>query len=83
MTSALYALRDRPDAAPGLEMVKVPTLVIVGEHDEVTPPLLAARIAGMVEGSELHHIPGAGHLSNLENSEAFNKVVIAFLSKLK
>jgi 3-oxoadipate enol-lactonase len=83
LTAALYALRDRPDAAPGLEAVKVPTLVIVGEHDAVTPPLTAARIAGMVRASELHHIPNAGHMSNLENPAAFNKAVLAFLAKLK
>jgi 3-oxoadipate enol-lactonase len=83
MTAALYALRDRPDATPGLEAVRVPTLVIVGEHDAVMPPLMAAGIAGGVKGSELQHIPGAGHVSNLENPAAFNRVVIAFLNKLK
>ncbi len=44
--AGLYALRDRPDAAPGLPAIAVPTLVIVGEHDTVTPPLAAARLAG-------------------------------------
>jgi 3-oxoadipate enol-lactonase len=83
VTAALYALRDRPDATPGLASVVVPTLVIVGEHDAVTPPLAAGKIADAVKGSELQTIPGAGHLSNLENPEAFNKAVIAFLKKLK
>lgn len=83
MIAALYALRDRPDAGPGLEAVAVPTLVIVGEHDAVTPPLAAARIATATPGSELVHIPGAGHLSNVENPDAFNRAVIAFLGKIK
>ena len=83
MIAALYALRDRPDAAPGLEKVAVPTLVLVGEFDTVTPPLAAARIAATVKGSELQHIPGAGHLSNIENPAAFNAALIAFLKKLK
>jgi pimeloyl-ACP methyl ester carboxylesterase len=83
VTAALYALRDRPDATAGLAGVSVPTLVIVGEHDGVTPPLLAAGIAGGVRGSELQHISGAGHLSNLENPAAFNRAVIAFLNKLR
>jgi pimeloyl-ACP methyl ester carboxylesterase len=83
MTAALYALRDRPDAAPGLELVNVPTLVLVGEFDVVTPSLAAARIAALVRGSELQHIPGAGHLSNLENPDAFNAAVVTFLKKLK
>ena len=81
--AALAALRDRPDAAPGLETVSVPTLVLVGEFDSVTPPLPAARIGALVRGSELVHIPDAGHLSNLENPDAFNKAVLAFLKKLK
>ena len=80
--AALYALRDRPDAAPGLADVRVPTLVLVGEHDEITPPLAAARIAASIPGAELVHIPAACHLSNIENPEAFNAAVIAFLKDL-
>lgn len=80
--AGLYALRDRPDAAPELAAVEVPTLVLVGEHDAVTPPLMAARIAGSIAGAKLVHIPGAGHLSNIENPEAFNAAVIAFLKTI-
>jgi 3-oxoadipate enol-lactonase len=81
VAAALAALRDRPDAAPGLDQVSVPTLVIVGEHDAVTPPTLAAAMAGRVYGSELVTIPNAGHLSNLENPEAFNAAVVRFLAE--
>jgi pimeloyl-ACP methyl ester carboxylesterase len=81
--AGLLALRDRPDAAPALESVSVPLLVLVGEFDTVTPLLTAARIAGIVRKSDLAHIPGAGHLSSLENPEAFNSAVIAFLKQLK
>ena len=56
---------------------------MVGEHDAVTPPLTAARIAGSVPDAELVHIPSAGHLSNLENPEAFNAALLAFLKKLR
>jgi 3-oxoadipate enol-lactonase len=81
--AGLRALRDRPDAAPALEAVTAPMLVLVGEFDTVTPLLAAARIAGMARKSDLAHIPGAGHLSSLENPEAFNSAVIAFLKQLK
>jgi len=81
--AVLLALRDRPDAAPELANITVPTLVLVGEHDELTPPLNAARLAGSIRDSELHHIPKAGHLSNIENPDAFNAAVIGFLKKLK
>jgi 3-oxoadipate enol-lactonase len=80
--AALYALRDRPDAVPGLESVSVPTLVLVGEHDAVTPPPVAEQLVGSIRGAELVSIPNAGHLSNLENPEAFNLAVITFLRKL-
>jgi pimeloyl-ACP methyl ester carboxylesterase len=83
VVAALGALRDRPDAAPGLESVRVPTLVLVGEFDTVTPPLAAARMGALVRGSDLIHIPGAGHLSNLENPDAFNQAVLGFLKKVK
>lgn len=80
--AALEALRDRPDAAPGLAGVTQPTLVLVGEFDAVTPPLAAARLAAHVAGSELSHVPEAGHLSNVENPDAFNAAVTKFLKKV-
>ena len=81
VAAALAALRDRQDANPGLGRIAVPTLVLVGEHDTLTPPLAAAKIAGAVPGSTLVTVPGAGHLSNLESPEAFNAAVRAFLAK--
>jgi len=80
--AALQALRERTDAAPGLAEITVPTLVIVGEFDVVTPPLTAARLAAHVKGSELIHIPEAGHLSNIENPDVFNAGVLKFLKKV-
>lgn len=80
---ALEALRDRPDAGPGLGNVAVPTLVLVGEHDAVTPLTMAKAIAARVYGSEVVTVPGAGHLSNLENPEAFTAAVRAFVAEVK
>src|SRR5581483_3065942 len=81
--AGLYALRDRPDAAPGLLGVAVPTLVLVGEQDAITPPALAEKLVSRIRGSQLVVIPGAGHLSNLENPEAFNAAVLALLTGLR
>jgi pimeloyl-ACP methyl ester carboxylesterase len=80
---ALEALRDRPDAGPGLGNVAAPTLILVGEHDAITPRTTAEAIAARVYGSEVVTIPGAGHLSNLENPDAFNAAVLAFLAEVK
>jgi pimeloyl-ACP methyl ester carboxylesterase len=81
LIDALMALRDRPDASPYLSSICVPTLVVVGEYDVITPPLYAARLAGLINTAKLEHIPQAGHLSNLENPEAFNAVVLTFLQR--
>jgi len=82
VAAALAALRDRPDANPGLKAIAVPTLVLVGEYDAVTPPLAAANLSAQICGSRLVYIPGAGHLSNVENAEAFNTAVRDFLKDL-
>jgi 3-oxoadipate enol-lactonase len=74
----LKALRDRPDATPELSKIKVPTLILVGDQDAVTPPVLAEAINRNIPGSKLVVIPGAGHLSNLENPTAFNAAVSEF-----
>jgi pimeloyl-ACP methyl ester carboxylesterase len=81
VAAALAALRDRPDANPGLKSIAVPTLVLVGEHDAVTPPLSAANLAAQIRGSELVHVPRAGHLASAENPDAFSAAVRKFLTK--
>lgn len=83
VAAALAALRDRPDANAGLKNISVPTLVIVGEYDQVTPPLSAANLSAQIRRSTLLHIPGAGHLSNAENPDAFNAAVCGFIAGLK
>jgi 3-oxoadipate enol-lactonase len=81
VASALAALRDRPDANPGLKDIAVPALVLVGEFDAVTPPLAAANLSAQIRGSALVHVPRAGHLSNAENAEAFTAAVREFLAR--
>jgi pimeloyl-ACP methyl ester carboxylesterase len=83
VAAGLAALRDRPDANPGLGNIAVPTLILVGEHDAITTPTVMATMAAKIWGSEVVTIPGAGHLSNLENPVAFNAALIDFLAKVK
>ena len=80
---AIQALRERSDATPGLELIAVPTLVIVGEHDAITPPEVARTMADHISRATLAIIPNAGHLSNSEQPEAFNAAVLAYMAKLK
>ena len=60
-----------------LEGIKVPTLVLAGQQDGALP---ACRfIHEKINGSQLVVIPGAGHLSNLDQPAAFNHAVLEFL----
>jgi pimeloyl-ACP methyl ester carboxylesterase len=82
VVGALKALRDRPDATPGLAAIRVPTLVLVGRDDAITPRAAAEAMAQRIPRATLAEIPGAGHLSNLERPERFNAAVRAFLHDL-
>ena len=75
-------LAARPDSVSTLATIDVPTLVIVGEHDVLTPPDESRRIAEGIAGAGLVIIDQAGHMSNLENAEAFNEALLGFLRKL-
>jgi pimeloyl-ACP methyl ester carboxylesterase len=80
--AALQALRNRPDATRGLELITVPTLVVVGRDDALTPPAVAQALAAGIRGADLATLDGAGHLSNLEQPAAFNSVVRQFLARV-
>ena len=79
LISTLKALRDRPDATPQLSEITVPTLVIVGAEDAITPPDVARDLANGISGARLEIIDHAGHLSNLEQPEKFNACLRDFL----
>jgi 3-oxoadipate enol-lactonase len=83
VAGALRAMAARPDSSEVLRSVKVPALVLVGAEDKLTPPEEARKLAGLIAGAEYAEIPLAGHLSNLENPEAFNRALIGFLTQLK
>lgn len=78
----LEAMKRRPDSTGELGQIDVPTLIIVGENDAVTPPAAARSMHEHIGGSRLVVIPEAGHLSNLEAPEAFNGALAEFLASL-
>lgn len=80
--SAVHRMMHRPDSMPLLSQVSVPTLVITGAEDEMIPVEESQRMASAISGSKLVIIPGAGHLANLEQPEAFNEALNAFLTSL-
>ncbi|MBI2835780.1 MAG: alpha/beta fold hydrolase [Acidobacteria bacterium] len=76
--SALAAMLERPDSTPLLEDISVPTLILVGAEDVVTPPALSDAMHRAIARSELVVIPRAGHLSSLEAPAAFNDALLSF-----
>lgn len=82
IAGTLLALAARTDTTPALAGIKVPTLIMVGEHDALTPPAASEAMHKAIKGSELKIIPGAAHMSNLENPAAFNEHLLSFLKRL-
>jgi 3-oxoadipate enol-lactonase len=83
IVAALQAMRDRPDSTPWLAGINVPTLVVVGAEDALTPPAGARAMAAAIPDARLAIIEGAGHLASLEQPEAFTGAVRSFLQKLR
>jgi 3-oxoadipate enol-lactonase len=91
---ALQGLAQRSDSRPTLATISVPTLIVVGEDDVITPPdeaaamrtaILAARHGRdtpKIPKVTLARIPNAGHLAPLENPAAFNQALREFLASL-
>ncbi len=62
-----------------LPEVRIPSLIITGSLDKITPSALGLEIAGLIPNAEYHEIQNASHLSNLDQPEEFNRVVAEFL----
>ena len=81
---AIGALRDRPDSLallPTLE--QIPALVIVGAEDVITPPERAQAMADALPDARLVVLPGAGHLTPVEQPERVTTLITDFLAQLK
>lgn len=82
ITQALAAMREREDSTATLSTIDVPTLIIVGEEDVLTPPRESRVLHEGIRGSTLQEISGAGHVSNLERPAAVNHVLSEYLAAL-
>jgi YbgC/YbaW family acyl-CoA thioester hydrolase len=83
MVGALGAMRDRPDSSSMLSgLAGLPTLVIVGDEDELTPPAQARDMADSIPGASLVVIRSAGHLPSLERPVETTDALLAFLDGL-
>ena len=79
---ALGALRDRADSRPTLPAITVPTLVLVGEADALTPPKDGEAMAQAIPDAQMIVVSDAGHLSPMENPRAVNAALRVFIRRV-
>lgn len=81
VAAALRGMAQRADSKATLPSIDVPTLIVVGSEDGLTPPAEARALHDAIRGSSLVEIPGAGHLANLDAPEEFTFALRSFLSR--
>lgn len=79
VAAALHAMADRPDSTPDLPRIDVPALIIVGEHDSITPPADSQAMHAAIPGSVLEIIPDAGHMAVVEQPQRVADALRRFL----
>lgn len=82
IAGALRGMASRPDRRDDLAGIKVPTLVMVGEEDAITPPTEALALADAIDGARLEVVANAGHMAPYENPAVANAVILRFLESL-
>jgi len=79
IAAALRGMAERPDVTAQLAQIKVPTLVICGEHDGIAPPAEMRGIAEQLPAGKFALIKQAGHMAPLEQPAAVNAAIREFL----
>jgi pimeloyl-ACP methyl ester carboxylesterase len=74
------AIIGRIDSRPHLAGITVPTWIVVGDQDAVTPPDRAQEMASAIPGARLEIVEGAGHLTPLEQADAIERILMEWLS---
>jgi pimeloyl-ACP methyl ester carboxylesterase len=79
---AQRGMASRPDMTGLLPGIRVPTLVLVGQEDAISPPAEMRAIADAIPDAKLVEIPDAGHMTTMENPKAVNEALRKFLEKI-
>jgi 3-oxoadipate enol-lactonase len=83
ITNTISSLAQRKEMREHIKNISVPTLVLCGIEDMVTPVDQSSFLIKQIPNATLHSINGAGHLSNLEQPEIFNKHLGDFIFKIR
>lgn len=78
----LLAMLSRTDTTQNLNNIKIPTLLICGEKDSLTPPSLMKEMFHKIPTAEFIEIKNAGHMTPIENPEEVNNSIKSFLIKI-
>ena len=73
---------DRLDITGQISQIRIPTLILCGADDKMTPPALSQYLKDNIPGAQLSLIENAGHMVMLENAEAFNSILRTFVESL-
>jgi 3-oxoadipate enol-lactonase len=79
IAAAQRAMAARPDVSADLSAIRIPTLVLVGELDAISPPAEMRAIANAIPDATFVVIPNAGHMTTIENPAAVNEAFLGFL----
>ncbi len=82
IAASLRGMADRPDVTVKLAEMTQPALVLVGAEDAISPPDEMRGIAEKLPQADFVEIPGAGHMTTLENPQAVNDALLAFVKRL-
>lgn len=80
ITNGLIALAERTETCSALSDINIPTLILCGREDEVTPLEQSVHMHENIEHSILYVLDHSGHVSNLEQPHEFNKHLLHFVS---
>lgn len=78
----ILAMLSRTDTTQSLSKINIPTLLICGEQDALTPPAVMKEMFHKIPNAEFVEIENAGHMTPIENPEEVNKAIVNFLNKI-
>jgi pimeloyl-ACP methyl ester carboxylesterase len=81
IAAALRGMAERSDSTKLLSDIHVPTLLLCGEHDAITPPQEMRTMAHVMPDARYVQIPAAGHMAPLESPAATNTAILEFLGE--
>jgi len=82
ITGALNALKNREETCTSLNDINIPSLIICGDQDKLTPPEKSEELHRKIADSSYYLVPEAGHLSNLDQPFLFNQRIKLFITKV-